>query len=119
MKILLVEDNEMSSDMLVRRLQKRGYDVVAAVTGQQGIEMSISEEPELVLMDVSLPDINGYEATRKIKECDTTAHIPVVGLSAHVLKEDREEAMKAGCDDYDTKPVDLERLIGIIKRFEK
>ena len=117
MKILLVEDNEMSRDMLVRRLQKRGYDVVSAETGQQAIEMSISEEPGLILMDMTLPDINGCEATREIKKNEITAHIPVVGLSAHVLKEDKEEAMKSGCDDYDIKPVDMERLTDIINKF--
>jgi CheY-like chemotaxis protein len=119
MKILVVEDNEANRDMLVRRLQKRGYDVVEAVDGQQGVDMTISEQPGLILMDISLPVFDGLEATRRIKQSIETAHIPVVGLSAHALPEDRGRALEAGCDDYDTKPVDIKRLVSIINRYDK
>ncbi len=116
-KILLVEDNEMNRDMLSRRLLRRGYEVVIAVDGQQGVDLAGSEQPALVLMDMSLPVIDGWEATRRIKASDTTRHIPVIALTAHAMAGDREQALAAGCDDYDTKPIDLERLLPKILKF--
>jgi len=110
-RILLVEDNEMNRDMLSRRLVRRGYDVIIAVDGEQGIAMARSEAPALILMDMSLPGIDGWEATRQIKAAPETHAIPVVALTAHAMSGDREKAMAAGCDDFDTKPVDLERLL--------
>ena len=110
-KILLVEDNEMNWDMLSRRLGRRGYEVVVAVDGEQGVAMSRSEVPDLILMDMSLPILDGWEATRQLKGSPETSHIPVVGLSAHAMASDREKALAAGCDDYDTKPVELRRLL--------
>jgi two-component system, cell cycle response regulator DivK len=114
-KLLLVEDNEMNRDMLSRRLIRRGYDVAIAVDGDQGVTMAQSEKPDLVLMDMSLPVIDGWEATRRIKSSDETRHLPVIGLTAHAMAGDREKALEAGCDDYDTKPIELERLIGKIE----
>jgi two-component system, cell cycle response regulator DivK len=114
-KILYVEDNEMNRDMLSRRLIRRGYDVAIAVDGDQGVTMAQSEKPDLVLMDMSLPVIDGWEATRRIKSSDETRHLPVIGLTAHAMAGDREKALEAGCDDYDTKPIELERLIGKIE----
>ena len=114
-KILLVEDNELNRDMLARRLTRKGYEVVIAVDGQQGVEMATSEGPDLVLMDMSLPVLTGWEATRQLKDDPKTSSVPVIALTAHALAEDRERALKAGCDDYDTKPVDLERLLGKIE----
>jgi len=111
-KILLIEDNEMNRDMLSRRLKRRGFDVVVAVDGAQGVALSKSELPDLVLMDMSLPVMNGWEATRAIKADAATRHIPVVALTAHSMDGDREKAMESGCDDYDTKPVELPRLLG-------
>jgi len=111
-KVLLVEDNEMNRDMLARRLQRRGLEVVVAVDGAEGVAMSKAEAPDLVLMDMSLPVMNGWEATRAIKADAATRHIPVIALTAHSMAGDREKAMEAGCDDYDTKPVDLPRLLG-------
>jgi two-component system cell cycle response regulator DivK len=113
-KILLVEDNEMNSDMLSRRLVRNGYEVVTAVDGQQGTEMALSERPDLILMDMSLPVIDGWEATRRVKVNDATRRIPVIALTAHAMAGDREKAMEAGCDDYDTKPIELSRLLGKI-----
>jgi two-component system cell cycle response regulator DivK len=113
-KILLVEDNEMNRDMLSRRLVRNGYEVVTAVDGQQGAEMAVSEQPDLILMDMSLPVIDGWEATRRIKAHDATRRIPVIALTAHAMAGDREKAINVGCDDYDTKPVELSRLLGKI-----
>jgi two-component system cell cycle response regulator DivK len=113
-KILLVEDNEMNRDMLSRRLIRHGYEVVMAVDGQQGTEMAISERPDLILMDMSLPVMNGWEATRQVKGNEVTRQIPVIALTAHAMAGDREKAMDVGCDDYDTKPVEMSRLLGKI-----
>jgi two-component system cell cycle response regulator DivK len=113
-KILLVEDNEMNRNMLSRRLVRHGYEVVIAVDGQQGTEMAISERPDLILMDMSLPVIDGWEATRRVKGNDVTRRIPVIALTAHAMAGDREKAMEVGCDDYDTKPVEWSRLLGKI-----
>jgi CheY-like chemotaxis protein len=117
-KLLLVEDNEMNRDMLSRRLLRRGYEVVMAVDGAEGVEMATSARPDLILMDMSLPVIDGWEATRRIKAADATRHIPVIGLTAHAMGGDREKAIAAGCDDYDTKPIELERLIGKIESLK-
>jgi two-component system cell cycle response regulator DivK len=114
-KILLVEDNEMNRDMLSRRLARKGFEVVMAVDGQQGIEMAIGELPDLILMDMDLPIVDGWEATRRVKAGDTTRAIPVIALTAHAMVGDRDKAMAAGCDDYDTKPVDFPRLLGKIE----
>jgi two-component system cell cycle response regulator DivK len=113
-KILLVEDNEMNRDMLSRRLVRNGFEVVIAVDGQQGVNMALSERPALILMDMSLPVIDGWDATRRIKADAATRGIPVIGLTAHAMAGDREKAMEAGCEDYDTKPVELARLLGKI-----
>ena len=110
-KILLVEDNEMNRDMLSRRLIRKGYDVVLALDGHQAVEAASSERPDLILMDMSLPVIDGWEATRRIKAAPTTKEIPVIALTAHAMASDREKSLEAGCDDYDTKPVDLQRLL--------
>jgi two-component system cell cycle response regulator DivK len=114
-KLLLVEDNAMNRDMLSRRLIRRGYQVAIAVDGAQGVAMAQSEKPDLVLMDLSLPGIDGWEATRRIKASADTKHLPVIGLTAHAMAGDREKALDAGCDDYDTKPIEFERLIGKIE----
>jgi CheY-like chemotaxis protein len=116
-KILLVEDNEMNRDMLSRRLIRRGYEVVIAVDGQQGVDMAGSIAPNLILMDMSLPVIDGWEATRRIKASEATKNIPVIALTAHAMSGDREQALAAGCDDYDTKPIDLARLLPKIEKF--
>ena len=113
-KILLVEDNEMNRDMLSRRLLRNGYEVVIAVDGQEGVNMALSERPALILMDMSLPVIDGWDATRRIKADAATRGIPVIGLTAHAMAGDREKAMEAGCEDYDTKPIELARLLGKI-----
>ena len=110
-KLLLVEDNEMNRDMLSRRLVRKGYEVLIAEDGAQGVAMAQSELPELILMDMSLPVMNGWEATRVLKSGATTRSIPVIALTAMAMAGDQEEAIKAGCDDYDTKPVDLVRLL--------
>ena len=110
-KILLVEDNEMNRDMLSRRLARKGYQVVLALDGQSGLEMTQTEVPDLVLMDMSLPVLDGWEATRRLKADPATRHIPVIALTAHAMSSDREKALEAGCDDYDTKPVELPRLL--------
>ena len=117
MKILLVEDNEMNRDMLSRRLQRRGYDVDLAVDGEQGVAMAQAAAPDLILMDMSLPVIDGWEATRRLKEDPATQHIPIIALTAHAMSGDREKALAAGCDDYDTKPTDLPRLLAKIEAF--
>jgi CheY-like chemotaxis protein len=109
-RILLVEDNEMNRDMLSRRLQRKGYSVLIAVDGEQGLATAYSEMPDLILMDISLPFIDGYEVTRRLKANPRTRHIPVIALTAHALLTDRDKAFKAGCNDYDTKPVDFARL---------
>lgn len=114
-RILLVEDNEMNRDMLSRRLQRRGFHMVIAVDGQEGLAMARTEKPDLILMDMSLPVMDGWEATKRIKEDETTQRIPVLGLSSHAMPGDRDRALKAGCDDYDTKPVDLDRLLSKIE----
>ena len=114
-KILLVEDNEMNRDMLSRRLGRRGYEVVMAVDGEQGIAMAATEAPALILMDMSLPGVDGWEATRRIKSTPATRAIPVIALTAHAMEGDREKALAAGADDFDTKPVELERLLGKIE----
>ncbi len=110
-KILLVEDNEMNRDMLSRRLMRRGYEVILAMDGENGIAMAGSEAPDLILMDMSLPAIDGWEATRRLKAAPATQHIPVVALTAHAMSSDRDKALEAGCDDYHTKPVELDRLL--------
>ncbi len=114
-KILLVEDNEMNRDMLSRRLERRGYEVVIALDGESGVEMAQTHVPDLVLMDMSLPVLDGWEATRRLKVDPTTKHIPIIALTAHAMSGDREKALEAGCDDYDTKPVELARLLGKIE----
>jgi two-component system, cell cycle response regulator DivK len=116
-KVLLVEDNELNRDMLSRRLTRRGFHVVCAVDGQQGIDLARSERPDIILMDLSLPVIDGWEATRRVKSYDATRNVPVIGLTAHAMSGDREKALEAGCDEYDTKPVELDRLIGKIERL--
>jgi CheY-like chemotaxis protein len=110
-RVLLVEDNEMNRDMLSRRLGRKGFEVVMAEDGAQALEMAISEAPALILMDMNLPVIDGWEATRRLKAQAATAAIPVIGLTAHAMDGDREACLQAGCDDYDTKPVDLPRLL--------
>ena len=114
-KILLVEDNEMNYDMLSRRLKRRNYEVVIATDGAQGVEMAKSETPDLILMDMSLPVLDGWEATRQVKADEVTMACPVIALTSHAMDGDREKALEAGCDDYDTKPVDLKRLLGKIE----
>ena len=113
-KILLVEDNEMNRDMLSRRLERRGYEVVIAVDGAEGVRMAEAEAPALILMDMSLPVLDGWEATRQIKAAPATGGIPIIALTAHAMSGDREKAIEAGCDDFDTKPVDLPRLLAKI-----
>jgi CheY-like chemotaxis protein len=110
-KILIVEDNEMNRDMLSRRLIRRGYQIVMAVDGAEGIALAKAEDPDLILMDMSLPVVDGWEATRRLKADAATQAIPVIGLTAHAMAGDRENVMQAGCDDYDTKPVELPRLL--------
>jgi two-component system, cell cycle response regulator DivK len=114
-KILLVEDNEMNRDMLSRRLERKGFQVVMAVDGQQGVNLAASEIPDLILMDMDLPIIDGWEATRRVKAGENTRGIPVIALTAHAMVGDRDKAIAAGCDDYDTKPVDFPRLLGKIE----
>jgi CheY-like chemotaxis protein len=113
-KILLVEDNEMNRDMLSRRLLRNNFEVVMAVNGQEGVDMAKSERPDLILMDMSLPVMDGWTATRTIKADDSTKTIPVIALTAHAMESDREQALQAGCDDFDTKPIELPRLLGKI-----
>ena len=116
-KILLVEDNEMNRDMLSRRLERKGFNVVMAVDGQAGVEMASTENPDLILMDLSLPVIDGWEATRRIKADTATQQIPVIALTAHAMAGDEQKALEAGCDDYDTKPVQLNRLLEKIEKY--
>jgi len=116
-KILLVEDNEMNRDMLTRRLERKGFEVVIAVDGQAGVEMASSSNPDIILMDLSLPVMDGWEATRQIKSDPATLSIPVIALTAHAMAGDEQKAREAGCDDYDTKPVDLKRLLGKIENL--
>ena len=118
-KILLIEDNELNRDMLSRRLQKRGYEVVMAVDGEQGVAAALSEAPALILMDMSLPGIDGWEATRRLKAAPQTRHIPIIALTAHAMADDRDKALAAGCDDFDTKPVELPRLLEKIEALLK
>jgi CheY-like chemotaxis protein len=110
-KILLVEDNEMNRDMLTRRLERKGFEVVIAVDGQAGIDMASSASADIILMDLSLPVIDGWEATRRIKADPATQSTPVIALTAHAMAGDEQKALEAGCDDYDTKPIDLPRLL--------
>jgi two-component system, cell cycle response regulator DivK len=116
-KILIVEDNEMNRDMLSRRLERRGFVIAMAVDGQQGVDMARSENPDLILMDMSLPVMDGWTATQTIKADADLAKIPVIALTAHAMAGDREKAMAAGCDDYDTKPIELPRLLEKIGKF--
>jgi two-component system, cell cycle response regulator DivK len=113
-KILLVEDNEMNRDMLSRRLRKKGFEIVLAVDGEQGVRLASADHPDLILMDMSLPVIDGWEATRRIKAAPETSRIPIIALTAHAMSDDRQKAIEAGCDDYDTKPIELPRLLGKI-----
>jgi len=110
-RILIVEDNEMNRDMLSRRLERRGYQVILAMDGRRGLAAARSEAPDLILMDMSLPEIDGWEATRQLKSDDSTRRIPVIALTAHAMSSDRQKALEAGCDDYDTKPVEFQRLL--------
>jgi two-component system, cell cycle response regulator DivK len=114
-KILLVEDNEMNRDMLSRRLQKQGYEVVLAVDGEEGVAKAQSDSPALILMDMSLPGVDGWEATRRLKAAAQTQKIPIIALTAHAMTDDRDKALAAGCDDFDTKPVELPRLLSKIQ----
>ena len=114
-KILLVEDNEMNRDMLSRRLVKRGHEVTIAVDGQEGVDMAVSDKPEIILLDMSLPVMDGWEAARLLKGDDATSGIPIIALTAHAMAGDREKCIEAGADDYDTKPVDFKRLLGKIE----
>lgn len=116
-KVLLVEDNEMNRDMLSRRLSKRGHEVVTAVDGAEGIAKARSERPDLILMDMSLPVLHGWDATRALREDPDTRSIPVIALTAHAMAGDREKALEAGCDDFDTKPVELPRLLEKMERL--
>jgi CheY-like chemotaxis protein len=113
-RILLVEDNEMNRDMLSRRLTRKGFEVAMAVDGLQGVEMALSGSYDLILMDMSLPELDGWEATRRVREGMGDRRVPIIALTAHAMSGDREKAMAAGCDDYDTKPVELDRLLGKI-----
>ncbi|MDX2227851.1 MAG: response regulator [Verrucomicrobiae bacterium] len=116
-KILIVEDNEMNRDMLSRRLQRRGYEIAMAVDGAEGLSKAASEKPDLILLDMSLPIMDGWEAARQLKASDALKSIPVIALTANAMVEDKQKALAAGCDDYDTKPVEIERLIGKITKF--
>ena len=114
-RILIVEDNELSRDMLSRRLTKRGYEVATAADGEEGVAKASTDEPDLILMDLAMPVLDGWEATRRIKAADRTAAIPVIGLSAHAMADDADRARGVGCDDFDTKPVELPRLLSKIE----
>ena len=116
-KILLVEDNELNRDMLSRRLERRGFQVLIAVDGAQGVAMAQSEAPDLVLMDMSLPVVDGWEATRRLKAAPETRSVPLIALTSHAMVGDRDKAIEAGCDDYDTKPIELPRLLEKIDRL--
>ena len=117
--ILLVEDNEMNRDMLSRRLERRGFTVIAATDGQQGVSMATTEQPDLILMDMSLPVLDGWEATRRLKAAPETRAIPIIALTAHAMASDREQALQAGCDEYESKPIDFGRLLGKIEELLK
>ena len=117
MKILLVEDNELNRDMLSRRLKRKGFEVICAEDGQEGIDVAQSESPDIVLMDLSLPVVDGWAASKKLKSEATTKSIPIIALTAHAMKGDREKAIEAGCDDYDTKPIDFKRLLDKINKL--
>lgn len=114
-KILVVEDNEMNRDMLSRRLMRRGFEVIIAIDGAQGVSMAKTEAPDLILMDMSLPVMDGWEATRHLKAAPATSAIPIIALTAHAMAGDREKALAVGCDDYDTKPIEFARLFGKIQ----
>ena len=116
-RVLYVEDNEMNRDMLSRRLQRRGFEVLIAEDGEQGVTLAAAEKPDLILMDMSLPVLDGWEATRRIKAAPDTRRIPIIGLTAHAMAADRDKCLEAGCDDYDTKPVELGRLLEKIERL--
>lgn len=113
--ILIVEDNEMNRDMLSRRLQRKGYEILIAIDGQIGIDIARANAPDLILMDMSLPIVDGWEAARRLKADDALKHIPIIALTAHAMANDREKAIEAGCDDYDTKPIELPRLLAKIE----
>lgn len=117
MRILLVEDNEMNRDMLARRLGRKGFEVLLAGDGAEAVARAREERPDLILLDMSLPVMDGWEAARTLKGDEETRSIPIIGLSAHAMEGDRQKALEAGCDDYDTKPVELSRLLGKIQRF--
>ena len=114
-RILIVEDNEMNRDMLSRRLKRKGFEIEVAVDGQQGVEMATASMPDIVLMDMSLPIMDGWAATKTLRRNQATAGLKIIALTAHAMDGDRQKAMKAGCDDYDTKPIDLKRLLGKIE----
>ncbi|HEY9611040.1 response regulator [Allocoleopsis sp.] len=114
-KILLVEDNEMNRDMLSRRLQRKGHDVLIALDGVQGVELAQSQKPDLILMDMSLPIMDGWQATQQLKAAPETSGIPIIALTAHAMAGDREKCLEVGCDDYDTKPIEFSRLLGKIQ----
>lgn len=114
-KVLLVEDNDMNRDMLARRLQRRGFEVVVALDGEQAVAMAQSEDPELILMDMSLPVLDGWDATRRIRAIPKLQFTPIIALTAHAMQGDKEKALAAGCNDYDTKPIDMKRLLGKIE----
>ena len=116
-RLLYVEDNEMNRDMLSRRLQRRGFEVLIAADGEQGVAMAAAEQPDLILMDMSLPLLDGWEAARRLKARSDTRRIPIIGLTAHAMGTDRDKCLEAGCDDYDTKPVELGRLLEKIERL--
>jgi two-component system, cell cycle response regulator DivK len=116
-RVLLVEDNEMNRDMLSRRLVRRGFEVSVAVDGQQGVEMAASQSPDIILMDMSLPVLDGWEASRQLKASPGTQGIPLIALTAHAMSGDRDRALEAGCDDYDTKPIEFQRLLEKIDRL--
>jgi CheY-like chemotaxis protein len=116
-RLLYVEDNEMNRDMLSRRLQRRGFEVLIASDGEQGVAMAAAEKPDLILMDMSLPVLDGWQATRRLKAAPDTRRIPIIGLTAHAMATDRDKCLEAGCDDYDTKPVELGRLLEKIERL--
>ena len=118
-KVLLIEDNEMNRDMLSRRLTKRGYTVVMAIDGQQGIDMAVAEKPDLILLDMSLPVVDGWDAAKQIKANPVSSGVPLIALTAHAMASDRERAISAGCDDFDTKPVELPRLLGKMETLLK
>lgn len=115
-KILVVEDNEMNRDMLCRRLSRKGYSVLVAQDGVEGLTTARTESPDVIIMDLSLPRIDGWEVTRRLKADDTTSHIPVIALTAHAMSTDKDKALAAGCDDFDTKPIDFSRLLEKIER---